>query len=414
VQQPRGRQRHVAHDFRLGAEPRAARQQPVVRVPLQKLRRGLGGLSVGGGRDDRAEQLLLAPAALHELDGEPVEQVGVARLRRADAEVLGRLDDPRAEQGLPGSVGCDAGRRGRSLVHEPLREREAVAPRPVLVGERVEELGDAGRHRARRLLPVAAVEDRRLLRVLRPALGEVEHRRHALGVLRPELVDLVVDRLELRDGRAPVGEDGGLLLGSALRSGDGQRVADGARERVGLGVGGAREAQAEAAEEVALAAVHVAAGVAELQRHLQLGAGVAERSRLLQLHDRLGVRVAPAGAAVGGPGGFVLAVHQELRGAEQALVVLAPLPVVAELLLGLLEVRGGGLELERLPLAADRLGLEHHFANGEGAVLVAPRAAEGEVAVRERFEAQAGDVGLLRRGGDVQLPVAGAEAEGED
>ena len=59
-------------------------------------------------RDDEAMERLDVPARLHELDGEPVEQLRVRRDRALRAEVLARLDDAAPEVLLPETVDEDA------------------------------------------------------------------------------------------------------------------------------------------------------------------------------------------------------------------------------------------------------------------------------------------------------------------
>ena len=78
-QQAAGGQGVVADHLGVHAEARAARQQPVLRVLLQLLGRRDGRLAVGGRRDQQLEELLHVPAGLAELDGQPVEQLGVRR-----------------------------------------------------------------------------------------------------------------------------------------------------------------------------------------------------------------------------------------------------------------------------------------------------------------------------------------------
>ena len=83
-------------------------------------------LPVGGGRDDLFDEALHVPAVLHEIDGEPVEQFGVARLLALRAEVGGGGDEAGAEEDLPEAIHLDA-RGERVLAHrDPVGEAEAV------------------------------------------------------------------------------------------------------------------------------------------------------------------------------------------------------------------------------------------------------------------------------------------------
>jgi hypothetical protein len=52
---------------------------------------------VGVREHDLAMQVLEAPAVLHEVDGQPVEQLGVGRPLASGAEIVGRADETLAE-----------------------------------------------------------------------------------------------------------------------------------------------------------------------------------------------------------------------------------------------------------------------------------------------------------------------------
>ena len=56
-----------------------------------------------------ANQAFDVPAVVHEIDGEPVEQLGVAWVFALGAEVGGGGDEAGAEEHLPDAIHCDAG-----------------------------------------------------------------------------------------------------------------------------------------------------------------------------------------------------------------------------------------------------------------------------------------------------------------
>src|SRR5262249_11902226 len=79
-------------------------------------------LAIGRRRDHQLKEFMHVPARFAELDGEPIEQFGVARQFSRDAEATAGLNDALAEYLLPKTIDGDA-RRPR----EPLREAEAIA-----------------------------------------------------------------------------------------------------------------------------------------------------------------------------------------------------------------------------------------------------------------------------------------------
>ena len=74
---------------------------------------------------------LEAPALGDQLGGEPVEQLGVRRPAAVEAEVARRLDQARAEVGLPEPVDDHAGeqRIARSVIQAASRLRRRVRER---------------------------------------------------------------------------------------------------------------------------------------------------------------------------------------------------------------------------------------------------------------------------------------------
>src|SRR5688572_19915297 len=72
-------------------------------------------------------ELLETPPALHELDGEPVQQFGMGRLLTHLAEIVDCRHDAAAEVMVPHPVDDDA--RGQRILRrrDPLGERETAA-----------------------------------------------------------------------------------------------------------------------------------------------------------------------------------------------------------------------------------------------------------------------------------------------
>ena len=90
-----------------------------------ELRRHLVGLR----RHDQPVHLLDAPAAVHELDRQPVEQLRMRRLLAHLAEVIERRHDAAAEMMMPDAIDDHA--RGQRIVRrrQPLRQRPPAARR---------------------------------------------------------------------------------------------------------------------------------------------------------------------------------------------------------------------------------------------------------------------------------------------
>ena len=82
-------------------------------------------------------QLFNAPPRIHELAGEPVEQLRMRRFFAARPEVFRRIHEAEAEVSLPGAIHERAGGGRRFAVYQPFGERE---PRAVRVWrQRMEE-----------------------------------------------------------------------------------------------------------------------------------------------------------------------------------------------------------------------------------------------------------------------------------
>ena len=128
-------QRIVAHHLGGQAETRTARQQPILRVFLEKLGADLRRLPVGGRGDDQALHRLDVPVAL-KLAGQPVQHVALYGRIALRSEILRRLDQAGAEIQLP--VAVDGHARGERMLRaeQPLRQAQAIRRR--VLGQRRE------------------------------------------------------------------------------------------------------------------------------------------------------------------------------------------------------------------------------------------------------------------------------------
>ena len=92
-EQPAHTERQIAHQFGGQTETRAAGEQSVLRVTLQLRRSRNGILPVSSTGDDLRDELLHVPAVLHEIDREPIEQIGMTRPLALRAEIGRRRDE---------------------------------------------------------------------------------------------------------------------------------------------------------------------------------------------------------------------------------------------------------------------------------------------------------------------------------
>src|SRR5271155_5313944 len=83
--------------------------------------------------------MLEAPAAVHQLDSQPVEQFGMRRGLALHAEVLAGRDDPGPEIGLPDPVDDRPRGGGRLAVDQPSGECQPRGGRAR--GHRIQERG---------------------------------------------------------------------------------------------------------------------------------------------------------------------------------------------------------------------------------------------------------------------------------
>ena len=121
VEQSADREGVVADEFGVEALGHLVAMQPVARVGGAQLRGGIAGPPVSFGKEHRAHDVLHVPAALHEFDGQPVQQLGIRRRLALRSEVVQDLGNSRPEEELPQSIHEDP--RGQRVVaiHEPVR-----------------------------------------------------------------------------------------------------------------------------------------------------------------------------------------------------------------------------------------------------------------------------------------------------
>ena len=132
----------VADLFSCQANAGATGEKAVLRVFLQQVHLGgNGGLAVGGGEGDGLAESLDVPAGVHEINRDPVQQLGMRGELALHAEVLARSDDPATEEHLPDPVHEHAGGEGIAPIHEPLGKAETVPGKVRREGE------DLVRHR---------------------------------------------------------------------------------------------------------------------------------------------------------------------------------------------------------------------------------------------------------------------------
>ena len=125
-QQAGYRQRLVAHHLRREPHARTARQQTVLRIFLQQLRRHLRRLSISRAHHDGLLHRLHVPAVAHELRRQPVQQFRIRRPLALRAEIFHGLHQPHAEIHLPEPVHRHARGQRVRRIHQPLRQPQTV------------------------------------------------------------------------------------------------------------------------------------------------------------------------------------------------------------------------------------------------------------------------------------------------
>ena len=99
----------IPNDLGLQAQTRLPRQQPIPRISLGQVRPVCGGLAVGAGRDNQPLDRFYAPTLIHELTGQPVQQLRMRGGRAAHAKVVFRFHQAQAKIPLPNPIDSDPG-----------------------------------------------------------------------------------------------------------------------------------------------------------------------------------------------------------------------------------------------------------------------------------------------------------------
>ena len=346
-------------------------------------------LPVGVRHHDRLLQLLQAPAVLHQVHGQPVQQFGVRRRLRLLAQVLGGGHNARPEVGLPNAV-HHAPRHGRRLaVHHPLGKLQPVH-RPFRLCRRVQERRGPGLYCFAGLQEVAAHQQVRLAHLF--ALGHHQLRRPR-RVLTPQRLNLVIGLLPFGHGRAVAGE--------------GQR-----RDRFGIGRVGRR--QTEPAQVVVHVVVGVPPAVPLGQEHFQHRA-FGEVHRLGEHEDGLARLIAAARPFVDAPGGLFNAIDGEIdRPGHPALAGLVP-EGAGNLRFRRVHVgrRAGDFHFERLGvLGPGGRGLHFEFSQRRGPIDRPARPVHRQIWVVHQLQADGADVPHLRPQRELRLELGGRIAAG--
>ena len=331
----------------------------------------------------------MAPAVLHEIHRQPVEQLAVRRLGRARAEVLRRLDNADAEHRLPQPVHRHARGERRAFIREPLRERETRGRR--ILGQRMQRRGHVRQHGFPALVPRAAVQAVRLARIFATPFGEMQNGGHRFGIILPELPDRVVEALQFRHRGSPGIEDGLGLLRRAFIRRNKHRQHRRISRVVHLRIRRLCERDAEMADLRVLRAVVIATVIGE-QSNLELGAR-RQSQRWCKLRHGDGLRVPPSGAAIRAPRRVLVAVGQKCRRpAQTAIVLVARLifPFRLHACHGLLGIAARVDELQLFPfLAARSFRFHGEFRERPGSLETAAGATEWEIVVFEDLQPDA-------------------------
>ena len=107
VELPRDREDRVADHLGLDAATVRAAKEAVLRVGLHQRFVTLHRKAIGAAEHDGADQLLVAPALLHELCREGIEKFGMGRPFPLRAEVVHGADEPRPKEVHPDPVDGD-------------------------------------------------------------------------------------------------------------------------------------------------------------------------------------------------------------------------------------------------------------------------------------------------------------------
>src|SRR5262245_58425378 len=115
----------VADNLGLDADSILPRQEQIERINGIKFAALSRVLAISCGRNDLANERLAAPAALAQLNCQPIEQLRMCRRLTTSAKILGRSHQALAEQFQPDLVSSYAGCQRVRWIDEPVGQIEA-------------------------------------------------------------------------------------------------------------------------------------------------------------------------------------------------------------------------------------------------------------------------------------------------
>ena len=174
-QQAAGGQCLVTHEFTLQAEPRAAREQAIIRIPLVCRGSELRALPIGLAGDHESQHGLHVPPAGNELRGQPVDQFRMARRLTLRPKVLRRAHQSGAEQHLPETIHGHSRRQRIRRIDQPACQTKTVAGKRV--GHWRQGSGCGSRDLVARLIILSAQQNEGVARL---ALVHHQRDRHLL------------------------------------------------------------------------------------------------------------------------------------------------------------------------------------------------------------------------------------------
>ena len=244
IQQTAGRERDIAHDFRIHAEARPARQQPVVRIAGVEVRRN-AGKTAGRWRKSRS-----AGACVFRL--QPRSMNSTASQSSSSGCDGGSLCVPRSSlvptRPVP-KYACHMRLTNERAVVGELRstsQRANVKPRR----GRIRRQADAGTpaRPGRPLSPASGNRRGSGCASARASVASLQHQlRGSFRMLPPQVLDPVVRILPFRNRGSPVAEDGLRPAPACAASSGMDRISrTSLRQRIGDGAGRARDRQPEA------------------------------------------------------------------------------------------------------------------------------------------------------------------------
>src|SRR5271163_3374405 len=118
--------RNIAQGLSVHAEAWSVGKQEVLRIFGKLLRRCSCALPVGSRYDHQLVHVLDVPSTFAELDGQPVEQLGMRWTLAHDAEVFGRFDEAGTKDFVPHPVYGHARSQRILWTYGPPGEREPI------------------------------------------------------------------------------------------------------------------------------------------------------------------------------------------------------------------------------------------------------------------------------------------------